>query len=57
MRRNSRPSGLDRWIDLFAFLGVLALGGALLIFGHVTVGSLVTICAALGGLYTLFRRR
>jgi hypothetical protein len=57
MRRNSRPSGLDRWIDLFAFLGVLALGGALLIFGHVTVGSLVTICAALGVLYTLFRRR
>jgi hypothetical protein len=50
--RNSGP-----WADLSAFLGVLALGGILIAFGHVTAGSLATICAALGGLYTVWKRR
>jgi hypothetical protein len=55
MPYHSDPSNRDRWIDLFAFLGVLALGGALLVFGHVTAASLATICAALGGLYAVWR--
>lgn len=44
------------WIDLIAFLGVLALGGVLIAFGHVTAGSLATICAALGGLFAVWQR-
>jgi hypothetical protein len=50
-RRNSRP-----WVDLIAFLAVLTLGGALIAFGRVTAGSLATICAALGGLYAVWKR-
>jgi hypothetical protein len=48
--RNPSP-----WVDLIAFLGVLALGVILIAFGHTTAGSLATICAALGGLFALFR--
>jgi len=51
---HSHNSG--RWIDLIAFLAVLALGGALIALGHVTAGSLATICAALGGLYGVWKR-
>ena len=47
---NSSP-----WADLAAFLGVLTLGAILIVLGHVTTGSLVTTCAALGGLYAAFR--
>jgi hypothetical protein len=47
----------SQWIDLIAFLAVLALGGFLMAFGHATVGSLASACAALGGLYTLWTRR
>jgi hypothetical protein len=46
----------SQWIDLIAFLGVLALAGVLLVLGHVTAGSLATACAALGGLYTVWRQ-
>lgn len=48
-----RPSP---WIDLIAFLGVLCLGGVLIALGHIPAGSLATICAALGGLYAIWRR-
>jgi hypothetical protein len=49
------PSGdPGPWIDLVAFLGVLALGGVLIALGHIAVISLATICAALGGLYTVW---
>jgi len=48
---NSNP-----WVDLIAFLAVLALGGALIALGHTTAGSLATICAALGGLYAVWKR-
>ena len=46
----------NRWIDLIAFLAVLALGGVLIAFGRTTAGSLATICAALGGLYGVWKR-
>jgi ABC-type multidrug transport system fused ATPase/permease subunit len=46
----------SRWIDLIAFLAVLALGGVLIALGHITAGSLATICAALGGLYGVWMR-
>ena len=46
----------SRWIDLIAFLAVLALGGVLIAIGRVTAGSLATICAALGGLYGVWKR-
>lgn len=49
--RNPRP-----WIDLIAFLAVLALVGVLIALGRITAGSLVTVCAALGGLYEVWRR-
>jgi hypothetical protein len=48
-----RPSP---WTDLIAFLGVLCLGGVLIALGHIPAGSLATICAALGGLYAIWRR-
>jgi hypothetical protein len=48
--RNSSP-----WVDLIAFLGVLTLGGVLMAFGRTTAGSLATICAALGGLYAVWK--
>jgi hypothetical protein len=44
------------WVDLIAFLGVLALGGILMVLGRTTAGSLATICAALGGLYAVWKR-
>jgi hypothetical protein len=50
------PSNSNPWIDLIAFLGVLALGGVLIAFGRTTAGSLATICAALGGLYAVWKR-
>jgi hypothetical protein len=51
-----RPSNSNPWIDLIAFLGVLALGGVLIALGRTTAGSLATICAALGGLYAVWKR-
>lgn len=53
---NPPPRGSRAWIDLIAFLAVLALGGILIAFGHVTAGSLATICAALGGLFAVWQR-
>ena len=49
--RDPRP-----WINLIAFLGVLAFGGVLIALGRTTAGSLTTICAALGGLYAVWMR-
>jgi len=48
--------GSGPWVDLIAFIGVLALGGILIAFGHVTAGSLAAACAALGGLYAVWQR-
>lgn len=55
---NPAPRSYDscRWIDLIAFLAVLALGGVLIAFVGTTAGSLATICAALGGLYGIWKR-
>jgi len=52
------PSASARrdWLDLIAFLAVLATGVLLITFGHLTVGSLTTVCAALVGLYAAWRR-
>lgn len=50
-----RPSNSSPWADLIAFLGVLALGGVLMALGHITAGSLATSCAALGGLYAVWK--
>jgi hypothetical protein len=57
MARFPHPDDHGQWIDLIAFLAVLALGGILMAFGHATAGSLATVCAALGGLYTLWTHR
>jgi hypothetical protein len=57
MARLPHPSDHGQWIDLIAFLSVLALGGILMAFGHATAGSLASVCAALGGLYTVWTRR
>lgn len=46
----------SRWIDLIAFLAVLALGGVLIALADTTAGSLTAICAALGGLYGIWMR-
>jgi len=54
MKNYARPH--DRFLDLAAFLGVLALGGILVILGHVTAGSLAALCAALAGLYSVWQR-
>ena len=51
-----RPGNSSPWADLIAFLGVLTLGSVLMALGHITAGSLATICAALGGLYTVWKR-
>ena len=51
-----RPGGSGPWIDLIAFLAVLTLGGVLMALGRTTAGSLATICAALGGLYAIWKR-
>jgi hypothetical protein len=53
---DSRSGSSSPWIDLIAFLAILALGGVLIAFGRVTAGSLATICAALGGLYGVWKR-
>jgi hypothetical protein len=44
------------WSDLIAFVAVLATGILLIIFGHLTAGSLTTACAALAGVYAAWRR-
>lgn len=49
------PGNSNPWADLIAFLGVLALGGILIAFGHTTAGSVATVCAALGGLYAIWK--
>lgn len=48
-------SNQGQWIDLIAFLSVLLLGASLMAFGHMTAGSLATVCAALAGLYAVFK--
>lgn len=53
---DNRSRNSNRWIDLIAFLAVLALGGVLIALGSTTAGSLATICAALGGLYAVWKR-
>jgi hypothetical protein len=50
------PGNSSPWVDLIAFLGVLCLGGILIALGHSTAGSLATVCAALGGLYAMWKR-
>lgn len=55
---NTAPRSRDSspWVDLIAFLAILALGGILIALGRTTAGSLATICAALGGLYGVWKR-
>lgn len=55
MSKLSHSGSPGQWIDLIAFLGVLALGGYLIAFGHTTAGSLASICAALAGLYAAYK--
>lgn len=52
-----RPRIPRLWVDLIAFLAVLALGGLLIVLGHVTAGSLTAACVALGGLYAVWQRQ
>jgi hypothetical protein len=55
---NPTPRSRDSstWVDLIAFLAILALGGILIALGRTTAGSLATICVALGGLYGVWKR-
>jgi len=46
----------DRWIDLIAFLALLAFGGTLIALAGVPVGSVATACAALGLFYGIWKR-
>jgi hypothetical protein len=58
-RRRSRRSPKENaatWADLIAFLAVLATGVILIIFGHMTAGSLTSACAALVAVYGAWRR-
>ena len=49
---NPTPVGPQRdEHDLAAFLSTLTAGTTLVLVGHVTAGSLTTICVALMGLY------
>jgi|HubBroStandDraft_4_1064222.scaffolds.fasta_scaffold401963_1 hypothetical protein len=50
------PGNSGPWVDLIAFVSVLALGGVLMALGRTTAGSLAAVCAALGGLYTVWKR-
>jgi hypothetical protein len=43
------------WPDLFAFIGVLAAGVVLVSLGRLSIDGLVTACAALGGLFGVWR--
>jgi hypothetical protein len=45
----------SRWIDLIAFLAVLALGGALIALSGVSIASVATTVAALGWLYGVWK--
>jgi hypothetical protein len=56
MHKLPHSPGASQWIDLIAFLGVLALGVVLVAFGHTTAGSLAVVCGALAGLFSVFRR-
>jgi hypothetical protein len=54
--RTPSPRDPNRWIDLLAFLGVLALGSVLALVAPTTLLSVATLAVALGGLYRLWKR-
>jgi cytochrome bd-type quinol oxidase subunit 1 len=43
------------WVDLLAFLAILATGVALVVFGHLVTGGLTTACVALVSLCAAWR--
>jgi hypothetical protein len=49
------PGPRSSWVDLVAFVAVLAAGVLLVLFGHVATGGLTTACVALAWLYATFR--
>lgn len=53
------PSSKDpRWqSDLTAFIAVLAIGGALIVVGHLTPTALTTVSTALATLYAAWKVR
>jgi NhaP-type Na+/H+ or K+/H+ antiporter len=53
---SSRNHGRD-WIDLLAFLAVLATCIVLAVFCRITVAGLPIACTALAGLYGAWRGR
>lgn len=46
---------LGQALDMIAFLSVLATGCILIVFGHLTIGSLTAACGALITLYTAWK--
>ncbi len=56
MSKISPNSARRDWLDLIAFLAVLATGIMLITLGHLTAGGVTTVCAALVGLYAAWRR-
>jgi len=54
--RPVRPRDPGPWADLAAFVAILLVGGAFIALAHEAAVLLVTTCAALGGLYEVWRR-
>lgn len=48
-------SNPNPWADAIVFLGILALGGVLIALGSATASSLGAVCAALGGLWAVYK--
>ena len=55
MNKLSTDRASRDWVDLIALIAILATATMLIVLGHVTAGSLVTVCAALVTLYEGWR--
>jgi hypothetical protein len=49
------PTPSPRWVDLIAFVAVLATGILLIVLGHLTATGVTSVCAAIVGLYGAWR--
>jgi hypothetical protein len=49
------PAGPPQWVDLIAFMAVLATGNLLIVLGHLTVPGVASVCGALTGVYAVWR--
>jgi hypothetical protein len=49
------PTPPPRWVDLIAFVAVLATGILLIVLGHLTATGVTSVCVAIVGLYGAWR--